>query len=241
MSKARLTRDELQEISHLELEIKVLLEQIEKAKRFNVGDYLVRFYSENKEPDMNSYHIARRFKVVHVDANGIGYIKEVMGGKVSSQLMMLSGIDAAREIASNIRNGYHNYSNRYELDPLYEDHILMSQDGEYNPALEQLNKSKLHKEIATYNKSIKINTDGLTNVLKYARTLKVGDTLWFSNVTQFMIHEIKTLPRNPGAMSYDPVIIGKTNKGKTMRLSLMELCHKAIYTACPRSYKELKT
>jgi hypothetical protein len=243
MSKTRLGPDEAYEIKKNEAEISHLLKSIENAKRFNIGDYLIRFQGEDTKAEQNSYHTERRFEVVHVDIHGVCYIKEVTGNKSSGFVMTLASYHDCGEEAYRTINGIKNMEiYRYELDPLYEDHIIMQQDGKYDPSSIQGDKSKLHKEITAYNKSIKIKTNTSADTLKFAKTIKVGDTLWFSNVTSFIVQELKPMPRNNNNHSaqWEPVILGVTNKGKSLKLSISGLFCKAIYTACPRSYKEMK-
>ena len=81
MSKPRISQEEFEEIRENEAQIEYLLASVEKAKRFNIGDFLIRFYGDNKNAEQNSYFIERRFQVVHVDKNSVCYIKEVIGTK----------------------------------------------------------------------------------------------------------------------------------------------------------------
>ncbi len=234
----------MQEIKRNEAEIAHLLHCVDNAKRFNVGDYLIRYVGENKSAELNSYFIERRFQVVHVDINGVCYIKEVMGTKTSSWIMTMANLGNSIETARS-RSHYGEMAEfRYELDPLYEDHIIMQQDGKYDPSIMQSDKSKLHKEITAHNKALKIKTVREADAVKFIKTIKVGDTLWFSNVTSFIVQEIKDLPKRGSSSQIDyyaPILLGITNKGKNLKLSVTDVTRKAVYTACPRSYKELKT
>jgi hypothetical protein len=247
MSKPRINTEEMEEIRSNEAQVSELLSSIEKSKQFHIGDYLIRFTGDNKKAEQNSYHIDRRFQVVHVDVNGCCYIKEMMGSKSSSWIMSMASFDAASNAAYYTRSkGSDDYSFRYELDPLYEDHIIMQQEGKYDPSAIQKDKSKLHKEITAHNKALKVKMDSDLKALVFMKTLKVGDTLWFSNVTSFIVQEIKPLPKtirinsNINVMN-DPLILGVTNKGKNLKLSIYDFFYKAVYTGCPRTYKELKT
>jgi hypothetical protein len=240
MSKPRINPEEMEEIKRNEAEVAHLLESLESARRFNLGDYLIRYMGEDTCPELNSYFVERRFQVVHVDKNGVCYVKEVMGGKTSSWIMTLANLRFSIDEAHNGGD----YVYRYTLDPLYEDHIIMQQEGKYDPASLQQDKSNIFKEITAHNKAHKVRTSSGLYALKFLKTVRVGDTLWFSNVTSFIVQEIKTLPKTANAMNtcfYDAVLIGVTNKGKNLKLSVNDITHKAIYTACPRSYKELKT
>jgi hypothetical protein len=212
----KLATDEIIFINDIEGEHQELLAKIDTCKRFNVGDYLVRYI--NDKVDINSYNVERKFQVVFVDKNGIAYIKELYGNKGQSNIMCM----------------IHHDGMRYELDPLYEDSIIMSQEQHYDPTSLHKDKSKLFKEITKYNKSIKIKFHFEKDLVRFLSGLKVGDTLWFSNVTSFLVQQVdlsrKTLP----------TVKGTTNRGKVINLDIDHIRHKAIYTACPRSYKELK-
>ena len=236
MSKPKITQAEFDDIARNEAEIAHLLENLEKAKRFNIGDYLIRFAGDSPKAEQNSYFVERRFQVAYTDKNGVCYIKEVIGGKTSSWIMPMI---SCSEAINSWRGAFKDDVYRYELDPLYEDHIIMQQEGLYDPGLVQSDKSKLHKEITAHNKAIKVKTYNNSLTLKFMKTIKLGDTYWFSNVTSFIVQEIKALPKSH-TMPYDHLIFGVTNKGKKLKLSISDLTCKAVYTACPRSYRELK-
>jgi hypothetical protein len=243
--KSDLSPNELSYIKQREAEVNSVLEAIKKASQFKLGDYLVAYYrpspwdipSHGKKHVVNSYGAPKKFTVVHVDRNGICYIKEVnksgkaVGGLID-QVHFSDGYGSARS------GGY-----MFEVDPDYTDAIIMADEEHFDPTVVHNIKSNLFKEITNHNKSLKVNCNDDKELINFLKTLKVGDVLYKSTKTYFTILSIDPIPTSHnGSRLVTGKVFGtaQTSKGKTFNLDYNTFKSSAIYTGRPRSYNELK-
>ena len=222
-------------IEDIEREFSMLCKMIDKARTFNVGDYLIR-YSPNYERklvlDKTSYNTPRKFLVIHKDKLGLAYVKELnklgkpMGGTLDC-------------VASD--NGDEEYHVDYQLDPDYADAVILDSKEDFDPVSAHLERSKIFKDIAAHNKKTRVKTWGDTKeVSKFLSTLKIGDVLWTSNTNWLKVELVDTTPVLPAKQDKVVVLVFTTSKGKRRELTIWNLRHSALYTAQPRTYKELR-
>lgn len=236
-----LTDEEKEFIKEWETRVASILSSINIATQFKAGDYLIAFhgsYSDDpfktKRPVINSYGAVKKFQVVAVDANGIPYMKELnKNSKPFGQL--ISSIEY--DYMENFRPAMN-----FEIDPDYADAIILDNQNNFNASGIIKEKSDIFKEISRYNKSIKIKTD--SKVLPaFLATVKVGDVLWRSNISSWSVTEINALPRNitTNRIGYStPFMKVINNKGQELDICFNDISDRALYTARPRTYKELK-
>ena len=237
-----LTAEEKQFIKENEKLLEEVLSSLAAVKQFKEGDYLIAFeppspWNSKKRPIVNSYGAPKKFQVVYVDKHGVPYMKELnkkgkpIGGLVSS-------------IQHN-----HSHSNRhtsltyaFEVDPDYTDSIILQDQENYNAGNILKEKSDTFKEISIHNKNIKINTNDPKLLSAFLATLKVGDILWRSNISCWNVTQIDPLPKDKaGRIQYHQHFLKViNNKGKNLYLTFSNLNRLALYTARPRTYKELR-
>jgi hypothetical protein len=245
----KLTPEERQLIKDTENSLDNVLSQIDAARRFKIGDFLIGFNSNRghyggkppkKELIVNSYGTPKKFQVVAVDKHDIPYVKELdKNSKPTGRLIT----------TVQLGDDYHYNSSHYndcifEIDPDYADAIILDDTAEFKPAANHKLKADLFKEIAEYNKTIKIPMHESSDVLKYMLSLKVGDVIWKSNKSSLTVVKIDPHPMCSRAKfqreSDLAFIDAVNNKGQTVKLSISSLKWTAVYSARPRTYKELK-
>ena len=130
----------------------------------------------------------------------------------------------------------------FEVDPDYADAIILDDQGNYNASNILKMKSDTFKEITEHNKKIKVECNDAKLLAVFLSTVKVGDLLWRSNKSSWAIIETHPVPRDKGGRieNYGPFMKVTTNKGKTKELCFDDFRRKALYTARPRTYKELQ-
>lgn len=244
MKKSELSLRDREVIRDAEKELCNFLEALESVRRFNENDYLILFNARHKEdgtldpsPVMNSYGVPKKFKVVYIDINGVPYAKEVTAkGNIQGQLISCLPTDYA-DFSSDI-----GYGQFFGVDPDYAEAIILGEEQNYNPTNQSKRLSTVFKEVAEFNKTIKINTNDKKQLVAFISTLTVGSSFWTSNSTQYIVQEIMplTVDRYNRVTEHSHIIIAKSNKGKDINFSFYDLCGKNIYTTRPRSYQELK-
>jgi hypothetical protein len=137
---------------------------------------------------------------------------------------------------------------KWELDPDYADSLLLQ--DEYDHATLHKNKKQIWKDITAHNKAAKIATDDIGSIINFLKTLKSGDIIWTSNVSHYMIRDVKSVPRaeanklagGVGMRIKGPIILVVNmvdKKGVARDITADFFYHKALYKERPRAYKEL--
>lgn len=225
-----------------------VLSAVEKAKKFNLGDYLilrVKDFAGNFKIKSNSYGAPVKFVVVHINRHGIPFIKKVSKqgnpvGKMYSCIGSLEGDDYC----------YPWQDFEFILDPDFADSILL-QDS-YDPSTQHKARQEIWKAVTEHNKKHKIQTRSIAKIVNFLQTVNVGDTLWSSTRTYFVVQDKKLVPRGEVYKSVKnaqthrikgPFILVLTivdKKGKVKNITADFFEHKALYSQRPRSYAELK-
>lgn len=220
---------------------------LEKIKQFQVGDYLI-LYLGNDDNKMsvqkNSYGAPIKFKVVHCTEHGIPFVNRVnkRGVPIGGIFSCLGTLDT-----DTFRNPGQKFE--FALDPDYADSILLQ--DEYDPANLHRSKKDIWKAVTDHNKTCKISTYNMKDVLNFFNTVNVGDMLWTSNISHFLVQDKKTMtPQNfnsqvgyrhktqvkSGSIT---ILTVKDKNGKVMDISPDFFHCKALYKERPRTYKEL--
>lgn len=242
MGKVKLSRHELDYIREREKAMMETINTLRNLSQFKEGDFLVAYkfagsYGDyKKRPVTNSYGVPKKFIVVHVDSNGIPYMKE----------LNKSG-DATGPVLSPVRadGGYSIIKQAeyvFEIDPEYTDAIILDDQENFNATEVLKAKSDNFKEIAEHNKKLKVNCIDMKALAAFFGTVKVGDTLWRSNVSYYVVTKIDTVPRDKiGRLIKETNFLEVTsNKGTHLTFCLDDFWRTALYSAQPRSYRELK-
>lgn len=247
MTKIQLTASDKNIIDDFNKKFEAGLDAMERAKQLNIGDYLVLYlgsFGDKMELQKNSYGAPVKYLVVHSTKHGLPFVKKVnKKGEPIGQLFSCTGhleTDTYRHPSQRFN---------FELDPDYADSLLL-QDG-YDPA--QLHKSKqdIFRAVTAHNKAHKIVTLKLSDVVAFFHTINVGDTLWSSPLSSFLVQDKQTVNRvefNTKAKYKDrtnlkgPFVIILTvrdKRGNVKEITPDFFVRKALYTSRPRSYKEL--
>ncbi len=242
MGKAKLTSHELEYIKERERAMTETINTLRNLSRFREGDYLIAFhfahgYGDNKKrPVANSYGVPKKFIVVHVDSNGVPYMKELSKNG-----------DATGGVISPVRvdGGYSMIKQAeyvFEVDPDYADAIILDDQENFNATEKLKVKSDTFKEIAEHNKKLKINCIDMKILAAFFSNVKVGDTLWRSNTSFYVVSKIDPVPRDKigRLIKENPFLEVTNNKGASLTLSLDDFWRTALYSSQPRSYRELK-
>ena len=220
---SRLSGDEQEYVDEWESNVDNLLKAIESASRFTLGDFLVETHGEGTDGSIktNSYGVPKKYQVVFVSKSGLPYVKAINSkGKPNGQLISILN----RDYEENF------YCKPFRLDPDYEDAILMGMKDSYDPVATTQHKSKIHKDIIAYNKSVKIPMWGRKDANNFFNKVNVGDIIWTSNRAYFKVVK-KCLD---GGLE-----IFKSN-GKAEKLEPHHISFRNLYTQQPRTFKELK-
>lgn len=188
-----LTAEEKEYIKQSESMIDGIMSCLNAVKQFNKGDYLIAFHQDRgwggedgSRPVTNSYGAAKKFQVVAVDKHGVPYMKELnKQGKPTGQ--MICSIKYEKQNRTHIDTVL---TYRFEVDPDYTDAIILDDQGNYNASNILKLKSDTFKEIAEHNKKIKVEANDAKLLAAFIATVKVGDLLWRSNVSSWVVVEI---------------------------------------------------
>jgi len=239
----KLNKHEQEVISEMSAVVNVHLYNLELIKslsKFKLDDYLIAFVPPNdynslkKQQAVNTFGAAKKYKVVHVDPYGIPYMKELNKyGKTFGQLLCPLYRRGNNELY---------IQTLFEVDPDYEDSILLDDEGSFDAVKSIKDKSDLHKEIVKHNKSLRIKIKTTQDLINFISTIKVGDTIWRTPSSALTITEISPTPINTiGKLIHDKRFIKVTNhKGITLDLAFKHLKSMAIYKDRPRTFNELK-
>lgn len=239
-NKNNLSPHEMEIIKRNEAGMSQTLRVLQEVTQFKVGDFLIAFHRNHWEGNRqvtNSYGAPKKFTVVHVDSNGIPYMKELnKKGEPTGIIIASVRLEGGY---SQLKEGEY----RFEVDPDYTDSIIMQDEENYDATLVHRMKGDLFKEITAHNKSIKIKTNDTPTLINFLQNLKVGDVIWKSIKTNLTVIELQPIPlTHRGTRLAEYTVFGKVrdSKGKEHELDNMFFRWGAFYTAQPRSYNELK-
>lgn len=247
MSKITLTTADHQVINEFNSKYEAGLDALEKAKQLQVGDFLILNlwdYKGDKSLHKNSYGAPIKYKVVTASKHGIPFIKKVNKkgepiGKLYTCMGMLESDDYRID----------GQKFEFELDPDFADSLLLQ--DQYDPATLHKSKKDIWKSVTEHNKACKVKTGTIQEVVLFFNAVNVGDTLWTSNVSHYLIQDKKTMsPQNfnnsikhyHGTRIKGPHVIVLTlldKKGKTKDITADFFHCKALYKERPRTYREL--
>jgi hypothetical protein len=244
----KMSSDDQKVVQDFNDKFKAGLDAMEKAKQISVGDFLI-LYVGNQAAEMkvqtNSYGAPIKYKVVYSSEHSIPFVKRVnKNGTPTGRLFScIGGLDS---------DTFRDPGQRFEfvLDPDYADAILL--EDKYDPA--QLHKSKqdIFKAVTQHNKANKINTSTMMVVDQFFQTVNVGDTLWTSNTSFYLVQGKKTIfakDFNENRKWKDctrlkqsapiTILTVRDKNSKEKEIPPDFFWGKALYKTRPRSYKEL--
>lgn len=242
-----ITPEEMRLICEQDAHYSAIVDSFERAKQFKVNDFLILMIRDGIggwATEKNSYGAPIKYKVVYTSESGIPFMQEVNahGTLIGNIICGLDHLDDGCYID-------HGQVPRWQLDPDYADSLLLQQ--EYDPSLLHNNRKQIWKEITEHNKKAKINTQGIPQIVDFLKTLKQGDTIWTSNVSHYMVQDIKLLSKsetskiikeNFRSRVKGPFVLVATivdKKGVVKDVAADFFYYKALYKERPRSYKEL--
>jgi hypothetical protein len=247
MAKNVLTPEDKAVISEFNQKFEAGLEALDKAKQIQVGDFLVLHlmdYANNMVIQKNSYGAPVKYKVVFSSKHGIPFVKQVnkKGLPVGRLYSCMGSLDS-----DTYR--YSGQKFEFSLDPDYADAILL--EDEYDPAQLHRSKKEIWKAVTDHNKANKIKTELRADVVAFHSAVLVGDTVWTSNVSFFLVQDKKTMTaqdfnkttryslQTSARSGHVIVLTIRDKKGKVQDVSPDFFWGKALYKERPRSYKEL--
>lgn len=234
-----LTPEEKRFIHENEVYVASIMLAIQKITVFKVGDFLIAYENtrEGKKGKLleNSYGATKKFQVVVTDSLGIPYMKELNknGTPIGRLICPVEFNSYGRGVTARLI---------FEVDPDYADSIILDDQANYNAVDGMKSKSDAFKAVAKHNKAVKINNDD-QSLIAYIKTLKVGDVIWRSHATSWIVQNIEPLPKQfmkANIAMMTPFLTVKTNKGIDKELSFLDLKNIVLYKDRPRTYKELK-
>lgn len=243
---SKLSNEDKAVIEGFDLQWNAILETVQRAQQFKVGDYLilkVKAYSGHWGTQTNSYGAPVKYQVVHLNGRGIAFVKRTnKAGEPTGRIYSCCGTeeDDYREMDVQFQ---------FELDPDFADALLL--EDEYDPASLHRSKKDIWKAVTEHNKSVKIKTDELKDVISFFHSANPGDTLWTSNVGSYFVQDKKTmtaidfnkdanysnLTRIKGLAVV--ILTIRDKNGKLKEVPPDFFLGKALYKERPRTYKEL--
>jgi hypothetical protein len=233
--KAKLTHEEMVFVKSNEASIRSIISVLDVAKQFKVGDFLIAYRLDKhtgnkiKKYYTNSYGAVRKYTVVLLDGLDIPYMKEInKKGNPCGNLI------------SPIR--YDSYNNRFmlndyyifEIDPGFEDAILLGEDGSYKANELHVEKSDIFKEVTAHNKKYMINTNVNNKILvSFFKTLKIGDTLWRNRNSSLTILDCSHLKDENSLIKF------QSSRGAIVVIAIWEFFKTRLYSERPRAFKEV--
>lgn len=220
-----------------------ILSTLETVKCFKLDDIVIATddvynYAKGKVEQRvlkNSYGLPIKFKVVHVDDNGLPYIKELnKSGKPAGILKPM-----VRYERDNFGGIYANPMYNFIIDPDYADAIILDDVANFNPSDAHSIKAALRTEIVNHNKSCKLKFKNRQEVIAYMKGLAPNTVIWRSSTSFWTF--INTKINNPkrGWLS-DIEYEFQDSKGATVYKNPSELVSCNMYSAQPRSFSEFK-
>lgn len=242
-----LSKQDLEFIADKESVVEATVQALDKVRQFKEGDFLLGFedigWGERSwKPMTNSYGVAKKFQVVHLDKNGIPYIKELnkAGNPVGH---IICPIESISDDYDNIGIRL-DPSTNFIIDTDYVDSVIMMDEENYDPMRNMREKSSLYKEIQSHNKSLRVCVDSHDDVRKFFDNVKVGDVFYKTINSFFKIISITKPPLATKANRYNEIYESfctiENHKGVQSDKSIHDFMHTAIYTSRPRTYKETK-
>lgn len=246
MSKSNLNQPEVNYIQEREDAFARTIDLIKNSMyKFKEGDFLIAYAKHWDHRVMryvdsqvtNSYGAPKKFTVVHVDKNGIPYIKELnkRGTPVGTLLCPIRSDSAYGDLKPD---GY-----AFEVDPDYADSIIMDNEGSFDATHIHKTKSDTFKEITQHNKSLKVKIRNTAELIEFLKTLKVGNVYYKSIKTYFTIISLDPIPTTHNGtriVEHKSFGTAQNSKGKTIQLDHTTFSWYSVYTGQPRSYNELK-
>lgn len=246
MAKHQLNSEDLGVVHQFNEAYEAILTTVERAKQFKLDDYLVLYVGDHTghmQIQTNSYGAPAKYKVVHVTDLGIAFVKRTSKkGEPVGRLYSCCGTEA---------DEYRNMNQRFEfvLDPDFADSLLLQ--DEYDPAQLHRSKQEIWKAVTEHNKTCKVPTQDIKDVVGFFKNVNVGDTLWtsyngnllvqnkvtkspsdFNKSTKYRYH---TRMKGP----FVTVLTVRDKRGNVKDITADAFLQKTLYTERPRTYKEL--
>lgn len=239
--QSKLQFDELNFIKQREAHIESVIGNIKAVAKYKEGDFLIAFRPETpwakRRQVVNSYGAPKKYIVIATDKFGIPYIKEVnKNGTAYGTMLCPLKLDRDSSIVMSA-------DHEFEVDPDYTDSIIMMDEENYDSSSVHRVKSDTFKEITAHNKQHRIRWKSNKELADYFDNfVVVGDVFHRSIMNHFTITTINSIPRDiKGRIEAGKNFCTITDtKGNTTSCSINDFVGKALYTARPRSYNELK-
>lgn len=138
---------------------------------FQVGDFVIKMnknYQDKWKVETISHvsDIPKRFICIHEDEYGIKYLKQLTSmGDELPLIIQLTDI---------------NEWTRYQVDPEYAEHIMLSDGEDFTFADKRKEEKARREQITRKNKKISTKTNDLDLIDQIFKDLKSGDKFWFS-------------------------------------------------------------
>lgn len=238
--KGELTPNDIDVIEQIETFLGRLIDELDRARKFNMNDYLIcsQHCSDTGQKVLmtNSYGTPIKFRIVHVDANGMPYAKEInSSGDPRGDIINL--VDTDEFSGTRVI---------FEHDPHFLDAIILSTESEYDPTENQRKKKQNREDIIQHNTKAKVNTLELKSLIDLFATMVVGQTWWFS--TKNYMHVIDLRVTSGRTIGHGMLYRGfkhvfeidvRLSNGNTKTYHPHDFLNKNLYSKQPRSYKEL--
>jgi hypothetical protein len=232
--KAKLTHEEMMFVKSNEASIKSIINILDMARQFKVGDFLIAYkpdpYAKTniKKYYTNSYGVVRKYTVVLLDGLDIPYMKEInKKGNPCGKLISPIQYDSYHN-RFNLNNYY-----AFQVDPGFEDAILLGEDASYKVNELHVEKSDIFKEVAAHNKKYMINTDTSNkDLFAFFKTLKTGDTLWRNRNSSLTILDCSNLKNKNSLIKF------QSSRGAIIEIAIWEFFRTRLYSERPRPFKE---
>lgn len=242
--------EDLNYIKECEQKFAQVLSTMEYAQSFHLGDYLMltRSYNQPKGSyvQKNSYGVAYKYKVVHVDRNSISYVQHLNANGIPSGRLACVIYNEPLRLDSNFA--------KYILDPDYVDHMLLSPDTAYDPMSTHNAAQAARKSVLKYNASIRLDLTTLPKVIEVVKDFSVGQEFWVSSKRGFSIKSLNYVNRPVGLNAFykdgtkiryrvvNKYVIELTitwSNGKVEKMLPHNLVNKNLYIQTPLTYKKI--
>ena len=237
MTKIKLSPQDKNIIQEYVNSLTPVINAIKHSNQFNLGDYVI--VEDNGQVVTNAYGTAIKYIVVHKTEEGICFIKRMSSkGNPTGQIMSMV-VDV-------------NKGTRFLMDPDYVDAIILENKEGYDGAERQRKQKELRDSITKHNKAIKVSTRDMDHCVNFLANVKVGDILWTSTKKCVTVVDTKQIEVNKYPhrthlskymrqnLSHIVVAFVFSQNGVVKPLGPEDIKWKALYTAQPRSYTELR-
>lgn len=241
----KLEKHELHFIAERERSVDSFYAALDKIPKFKVGDFLIAYYPlddmdiedgiTTRHLHLNKYGKPQKYIVVSVDKYGVSYIKELnKDNKPFGKLLctLTENWEGLLDL-----NMYY----EFQIDPEYEDSIIMDSESEYDPNISLKELSKLEKDIRAHNDAIRFVLDSELKLLELVKSQSVGDTYYKSYKSFFTILSlVENVKLTPTGRVRDNIILGvaQDHTGKKFNLMRKHLWKRPIYSSRPRSFAQ---